>query len=106
MERLQGFIDIGGCLLGSRSSYFVCVKHGFEIQKLFSAPEQQQDTYYQQGGENSDKITSPPTAIPIEATTNNVEAVVMPVTRSPRACRIEPAPIKPMPGMICAAMRV
>src|SRR5580700_4627469 len=41
--------------------------------------------------------------MPTEATTNNVAAVVRPVTEV-FACRIEPAPIKPMPGMICAAI--
>ena len=44
-------------------------------------------------------------AIPIDATTKSVAAVVSPVT-PPRECRMEPAPMKPMPGMICAAMRV
>ena len=48
----------------------------------------------------------PPTAMPTEATTNSVAADVMPVTRLFRLCRMEPAPMKPMPGMICAAMRV
>ena len=44
--------------------------------------------------------------MPTEATTNSVAAEVMPVTRLPRLCRMEPAPMNPMPGMICAAIRV
>src|SRR5437588_2070374 len=40
----------------------------------------------------------------MEATTNKVAAVVSPVT-PPLECRIDPAPIKPIPGMICAAIR-
>src|SRR6185503_14629716 len=42
----------------------------------------------------------------MEAITNNVAADVIPVTRSARAWIIEPAPMKPMPGMICEAIRV
>src|ERR1041384_3910155 len=42
----------------------------------------------------------------MEATTNMVAAVVKPLTPPVRAWRIDPAPIKPIPGMICAAMRV
>ena len=43
--------------------------------------------------------------MPIPAATKMVAAEVNPDT-DPLSCRIEPAPIKPMPGMICAAMRV
>src|SRR3981189_74808 len=39
------------------------------------------------------------------ANTNGVAAVVGAVGRR-RVCRIEPAPMKPIPGIICAAMRV
>src|SRR5581483_2470946 len=42
----------------------------------------------------------PPTAIPIDATTKMVAALVRPVISSPLARRMEPAPMKPIPGMI------
>ena len=51
------------------------------------------------------KYCPPPQAMPTEATTKSVAAVVSPLTL-PLACRMDPAPMKPMPGMICAAMRV
>src|SRR5579864_153420 len=44
--------------------------------------------------------------MPMDATTKMVAAVVRPVTPPVRAWIIEPAPMKPMPGMICEAMRV
>src|SRR5215831_16203582 len=43
--------------------------------------------------------------MPMEATTKIVAAVVSPVTL-PFSWRIDPAPMKPMPGMIWAAIRV
>ena len=46
-----------------------------------------------------------PAAIPIAATTQSVAAVVRPRTEMPRTM-IAPAPRKPIPVTICAAIRV
>ncbi len=46
-----------------------------------------------------------PTAMPMLAITKMVAALVMPST-APRSRITTPAPMKPMPGIICAAMRV
>ncbi len=45
-----------------------------------------------------------PTAIPMDAETQMIAAVVAPLTRR-RPCRMTPAPRKPIPVTICAATR-
>ena len=65
-----------------------------------------QRTQQQEHGENSGDVeTRRRRAIPMLATTKIVAALVMPMI-VPRSRMTTPAPRKPMPGMIWAAMRV